>query len=137
MAEVRAETIGCPAELLKGQVAGKVVLIDGTLIPTCNWRHRRDLHSGHPRRYDVTVQIICDAHGRLDACSAAFPGSWHDTHCFDEGGPAAILAGCGGLIGDTGYQVIDGITPLKEGPDRNLTDDQHGSMPRSPQYVPP
>jgi DDE superfamily endonuclease len=125
MAEFLAETIGCPAELLKGQVAGKICLVDGTLIPTCNWRHRRDLHSGHRKRYGVNVQIICDAHGRLDACSTVFPGSWHDKHCFDEAGLAAILAGCGGLIDDTGYQGIDGIAPLKERPDRKLTDDQH------------
>ena len=40
-------------------------------------------------------------------------------------GLASILAGCGGLIGDIGYQGIDGIAPLKEQPDRKLTDDQH------------
>ncbi|MGH3898587.1 MAG: HARBI1 family protein [Pseudonocardiaceae bacterium] len=125
MAEFLAETIGCPAELLKGQVAGKICLVDGTLIPTCNWRHRRDLHSGHRKRYGVNVQILCDVHGRLDACSEAFPGSWHDKHCFDEAGLAAILADCGGLVGDSGYQGINGVTPIKDNPNRKLTDDQH------------
>lgn len=114
-----------PHGLLKGQVAGKVCLVDGTLIPTCNWRHRHDLHSGHRKRYGVKVQILCDVHGRVDACSKAFPGSWHDKHCVDEAGLAAILAGCGGLVGDSGYQGIDGITPIKEKPDRKLTNDQH------------
>jgi len=80
MAKFLAETIGCPAELLKDQVAGKICLADSTLIPTCNWRHRRDLHSGHRKRYGVNVQFIRDAHGRLNACSKAFPGSWHDKH---------------------------------------------------------
>ena len=125
MAEFLAKLIGCPAESLTGQVAGKICLVDGTLIPTCNWRHRRDLHSGHRKRYGVNVQILCDVHGRVDAHSEAVPGSWHDKHCFDETGLAAILAGCGGLIGDTGYQGIDGITPIKQHPDRKLTDDQH------------
>jgi hypothetical protein len=75
MTEFLAETIGCPAELLKDKVAGTIRLVDGTLIPTCNWRHRRDLHSGHRKRYGVNVQIIRDAHERLDPCSATFPGS--------------------------------------------------------------
>ncbi|MGH3481267.1 MAG: transposase family protein [Nocardioidaceae bacterium] len=88
-------------------------------------RHRRDLHSGHRKRYGVNVQILCDVHGRLDACSEAFSGSWHDKHCFDEAGLAAILADCGGLVGDSGYQGIDGVTPIKDNPNRKLTDDQH------------
>jgi DDE superfamily endonuclease len=49
------------------------------LIPTCNWRHRRDLHSGHRKRYGVNVQIVCDLYGRVNACTHAFPGSWHDS----------------------------------------------------------
>jgi hypothetical protein len=125
MAAFLAEVIGCPAESLSGQVEGKICLVDGTLVPTCNWRHRRDLHSGHRKRYGVTVQILCDAYGRVDACSEAFPGSWHDKHCFDAAGLAAILAGCGGLVGDSGYQGIDGVTPIKETPGHKLTDDQH------------
>jgi len=36
-AELLAQVIGCPAADLKGQLAGKLWLVDGTLIPTCNW----------------------------------------------------------------------------------------------------
>lgn len=124
MAEFLAEIIGCPAESLADQVAGKIVLVDGTLIPTCNWRHRRDLHSGHHKRYGVVLQVLSDVHGRVDACSKAFPGSWHDKHCFDEADLARILANCGGLFGDCGYQGIDGVTPIKERSDRQLTEDE-------------
>jgi hypothetical protein len=46
IAKFLAELIGCRVESLQGQVAGKICLVDGTLVPTCNWRHRRDLHSG-------------------------------------------------------------------------------------------
>ena len=125
MAKFLAEVIGCPVESLRGQVAGKICLVDGTLIPTCNWRHRRDLHCGHRKRYGVTGQIISDVHGRVDACSKACPGSWHDKHCFDEADLAAILTSCGGLIGDCGYQGIDGVTPIKGKSHRKLTDDEH------------
>ncbi len=36
-------------------VAGRVCLIDATLVPTVNWRHRKDLRSGKHRRYGVNV----------------------------------------------------------------------------------
>jgi hypothetical protein len=41
MAKFLAELIGCPVESLQGQVVGKICLVDGALVPTCNWRHRR------------------------------------------------------------------------------------------------
>jgi DDE superfamily endonuclease/Helix-turn-helix of DDE superfamily endonuclease len=125
MAEFLAEAIGCPVESLKDQIAGKVCLVDGTLIPTCNWRHRRDLHSGHRKRYGVNVQIVCDLYGRVNACTHAFPGSWHDKRCVDEAGLATILTGCGGLVADSGYQGIDGVIPIKGKPGRKLTDEEH------------
>jgi hypothetical protein len=125
MAEFLAEVIGCPVESLEDQIAGKVCLVDGTLIPTCNWRHRCDLHSGHRKRYGVNVQIVCDLYGRVNACTHAFPGSWHDKRCFDEAGLATILAGCGGLVADSGYQGIDGVIPIKGKSGRKLTDEEH------------
>ena len=124
MAEFLAEAIGCPAESLVGHVGGKSCLVDGTLVPTCNWRHRRDLYSGHRKRYGVVVQIMGTVHGRVDAGSDAYPGSWHDKHCFDEAGLAQILAGCGGLVGDSGYQGTDAVTPIKQRSGRKLTDDE-------------
>ncbi len=124
MAEFLAEVIGCPAESLAGQVAGKIFLVDGTLVPTCTWRHRRDLHSGHHKRYGVALQVLSDVHGRVHACSTACPGSWHDTQCFDEADLARTLADSGGWFGDCGYQGTDGVTPVKERPDRQLTEDE-------------
>jgi hypothetical protein len=61
----------------------------------------------------------------LNACTHAFPGSWHDKHCFDEAGLATILAGRGGLVADSGYQGIDGVIPIKEKSSRKLTDEEH------------
>jgi len=55
---VPREVIEFPAAKLQGQVAGKVCLVDSTLlIPTSNWRHHRDLHSGHRKRYGVNLQV--------------------------------------------------------------------------------
>jgi hypothetical protein len=68
---------------------------------------------------------VSDVHGRVDAYSKAFPGSWHDKHCFDEADLAGILAGCGGLFVDCRYQGVDGVTPIKDRSDRQLTEDEH------------
>jgi hypothetical protein len=98
------------------------LLFDGTLVPTFNWGHRRDLYSGKRRRYGVNVQVLADIHGRVEGVSRAFPGSWHDKHCFDEAGIEAVLAGGGGGVGDSGYQGVDAVTPIKKGPGGKLAD---------------
>ena len=40
---------------LSALVAGRVCLVEGTLVPTVHWRHRRDLASGKQRRSGVNV----------------------------------------------------------------------------------
>jgi len=37
---------------------------------------------------------------------------------------SAILAGCCGVVGDSGYEGIDGLTPIKATSGIKLTDDQ-------------
>src|SRR5512146_3440981 len=60
--------VGGQAELAV-LVAGRVRRIEGTLVPTVNWRHRSDLRSGKHRRYGVNVQLLVDLHGRLIGAS--------------------------------------------------------------------
>lgn len=118
-----AGTLGCNDEdSLSALVAGRVCLIDGTLIPTVNWRHRQDLKSGKHRRYGVNVQLLVDLHGRLLAASQAFPGSWHDVHCFREAGWVELVRTSGGGIGDLGYEGgLDVVhTPIKKRPGIDL-----------------
>lgn len=62
MAAFLADALGCPAEELAEQVSQKIILFDGTLVPTFNWRHRRDLHSGKHRRYGANIQAVADIH---------------------------------------------------------------------------
>lgn len=117
-----ADVLGCPAEDLAGQVADKVILLDGTLVPTFNWRHRRDLHSGKRKRYGVNIQVLADIHGRVAGASRAFPGAWHDKHCFDEAGLQAVLDASGGGVADSGYQGANAVTPIKKPKGRQLAD---------------
>jgi hypothetical protein len=119
-----ADTIGCTTENLKDQSMSKIVLIDGTLVPTFNWRHRRDLYSGKHKRYGTNVQVLADIHGRIDGVAGPFPGSWHDKHCYDEAGLADIAAASGGGVGDSGYQGTDLVIPIKRKPGQELTEDE-------------
>jgi hypothetical protein len=105
---------------------GRICLIDGTLVPTFGGKHRKDLFSGRHRRPGVNVQLFIDVHGRLIGASRAFPGSWHDIHCFREAGWVGLAAHAGGGvgIGDLGYEGEPGAvhTPAKKKPGHELSD---------------
>lgn len=120
-----ADTLGVGDEAqLSALVAGKVCLVDGMLVPTVRWRHRADLKSGKHRRYGVNVQLLVDLHGRLIAASRAFPGSWHDVHCFRETGWVPLLRRSGGVLGDLGYEGEPDVVhiPIKKRPEAERRD---------------
>jgi hypothetical protein len=118
-----ADTIGVTIEDLKDEAVQKIFLVDGTLVPTFNWRHRRDLQSGKHKRYGTNVQVVSDIHGRVEGVGGPFPGSWHDKHCYDEAGLSEMVAAAGGGgVGDSGYQGTDLVTPIKKKPAQELTD---------------
>jgi DDE superfamily endonuclease/Helix-turn-helix of DDE superfamily endonuclease len=121
-----ADVLGTTDEELPALLTGRIFLIDGTLIPTFNWRHRKDLLSGKHRKHGVNAQLFVDVHGRIIAASGAFPGSWHDIHCLREAGWVALLKEKGHAVGDSGYQgEPDAVkTPIKRRPGIDLTDNQ-------------
>lgn len=119
-----ADTIGCTIDDLRDTTLQKIILIDGTLLPTFNWRHRRDLHAGKRKRYGTNVQVVADIHGRVEAVSRPYPGSWHDKHCYDEAELTHVVAASGGGIGDCGYQGTGLVTPIKKKPNVDLVDSQ-------------
>ena len=97
-----AGQFGCTDADLPGLVAGKICLVDGTRVSTFNWRHRTDLYSTHRRRYGMNGQLLVDLHGRVTSASRAFPGSWHDMHCFRDAGWPDLITNSGGGIADLG-----------------------------------
>lgn len=111
-----ADVLGRSQEELREAVAGKVCLVDGSLVSTVSWRHRADLYSGKHRRSGMNIQVIVDLHGRLLGVSKAYPGCRHDAWCFRESGFAALLGAAGGRVGDSGYQGCDLIVPIKKKP---------------------
>jgi len=121
-----ADVLGTTDQALPALLTGRIFLIDGTLIPTFNWRHRTDLLSGKHRKHGVNAQLFVDVHGRIIAASRAFPGSWHDIHCLREAGWVELLNKQGHAVGDGGYQgEPDAVkTPIKKRPGIDLTDNQ-------------
>jgi hypothetical protein len=119
-----ADVLGCPDEDLPELVKGKVCLIDGSLIPTFDWRHAKQLFSGKHRRAGMNVLFLVDLHGRLVAASRAFPGAWHDTHCLAESEWERTLGFEPGWLGDAGFAGTTGTVPSKKPAGRDLTADE-------------
>jgi DDE superfamily endonuclease len=117
-----AEALATTDADLPALLSGRIVLIDGTLVPTFNWRHRKDLLSGKHRTHGVNLQLFVDVHGRIIAAGRALPGSWHDIHCLREAGWVDLLKRLGHAVGDGGYHgEPDAInTPIKKKPGIDL-----------------
>lgn len=109
-----AEVFGVTDDELPELLSGKVCLIDGSLIPTFDWRHLSQLFSNKHKKAGVNVLIIGDLHGRLVGVSKAFPGAWHDKHCLDETNWETHLADVLDWIGDSGFQGTTAIHPVKK-----------------------
>ena len=108
---------------------GRVVLVDGTDVPTRNRHGCAHLYSGKRRRAGLTVQIASDRRGRLLAVSASMPGSTHDRTVFAEVGWEHALRDCT-VIADLGYQGTFVITPRKKPKNGQLSlgDKKNNSM---------
>jgi hypothetical protein len=121
-----ADALATPDDDLPALLTGRIFLIDGTLVPTFNWRHRKDLLSGKHRKHGVNLQLFVDVHGRIIAVSRPFPGSWHDIHCLREAGWVELLKRLSHALGDLGYEGEPNAvnTPIKKKPKIDLIDDQ-------------
>jgi hypothetical protein len=106
MTRFLADVLGSTRAGLNAAVAGKVCLVDGSLVPVLSWRHRRDLCSGEHRRYGVNIQVVTDLYGRLIGVSRAFLGARHDRWCFEEAATADLLAARAGDVADSGYEGV-------------------------------
>jgi len=117
---VLAEFVPTPA-----QVAGtSTVLVDGTLIPTWDWRHRSDLFSGKHHDTGFNLQIGATLSGNLVAVGAPVPGARHDAHAWQASGLANLLADLDHLA-DLGYVGVgEMLTGHKRPPGGELTDNQ-------------
>lgn len=94
-------------------IRGRLVLVDGTDIPTGNRAGHEDNYSGKRRRSGLNIQVAADTDGDLLGISAPLPGSMHDRKAFTESDWEELLAGRP-VIADPAYQGTHAITPRKK-----------------------
>jgi DDE superfamily endonuclease/Helix-turn-helix of DDE superfamily endonuclease len=98
---------------LKEAIRGRLVLVDGTDVPTGNRAGHDRNYSGQRRRSGLSIQVAADTRGGLLGISAPMPGSMHDRKAFAECGWEEIMADAS-IIADLGYQGTHAITPRKK-----------------------
>ncbi|MCK2245443.1 MULTISPECIES: transposase [unclassified Crossiella] len=91
---------------------GRIVLVDGTDVPTGNRAGHSGNYSGQRHRHGVVIQLACDTAGGLLAVSAPLPGATHDRKAFADTGWEQLLA-TGPVIADAAYQGTGVITPRR------------------------
>ena len=94
-------------------IRGRLVLVDGTDVPTGSRAGHEDNFSGKRHRAGLNIQIAADTEGRLLAVSTPLRGSIHDRKAFTECGWEDTLAEVT-VIADPGYQGTFAITPRKK-----------------------
>jgi len=104
-----ATELACPPSL---SISGSALLVDGTLIPTWNWRCHKENYSGKRHKSGLGIQVVSDLKGRLVEVSEPYSGSIHDTAAYGFCGYRELLAHYQ-LIADSGYQGTNAITPYK------------------------
>jgi len=101
---------------------GRVVLVDGTLVPIGNRRTDRVTHlanfSGKRHRAGLNVQILADLSGCLLAISTPVPGTTHDRAAFTLAGFDQLLTDIP-TLGDLGYQGTGVTRPQRRPPGRD------------------
>jgi DDE superfamily endonuclease len=115
-----AEFVPVPAE-----VAGRSsVLVDGTLVPTWDWRCRDDLFSDKRGDHGVNLQVAGTWAGhQLVAVGAPIPGARHDAHAWHASGMATLLADLD-VVGDLGYLGLGLTTGTRKPPGAELSEDR-------------
>ncbi|MET8816436.1 transposase family protein [Streptomyces sp. NPDC004549] len=98
----------------------RVVLLDGTLVPTGNRTGQQHLYSGKRHRAGVSVQVLASLDGRLLAVSGPVPGSTHDRAALHRTGWEDLLSHTP-VIGDAAYRGTTVITPARKPPRGRLS----------------
>jgi hypothetical protein len=106
--EVLAEFVPTPAEV----AGGSSVLVDGTFIPTWDWKDRDDLYSGKHADHGFNLQVagLWSGH-QLVTVGEPVPGARHDAHAWTASGLADRLADSD-VLGDLGYLGLGLIRQL-------------------------
>jgi hypothetical protein len=109
--------VTCPhTPPLPEALAGRVVLVDGALIPTDDHAsHRKENFNAKHRQAGVTVQVLATLDGTLLAVTEPVEGRTHDKTAYTLTGLADLLAD-NEVIADLGYQGTPTIRPRRKRP---------------------
>lgn len=110
--------------LAAGAANGRLLLVDGTYVPTGNrpasGREKAN-YSGKRGVQCLSIQVACDHKGTLLAVSDPVPGARHDAAAIDLTGWQDILNDAT-WIADTAYIATNAITPIKKAKHRDRLD---------------
>jgi hypothetical protein len=96
--------------------AGRIVLVDGTLVTTWDWSSEgTTMFSGKHRDTGFNLQVAATLAGDLLAVPAPVPGSRHDMHAWRQSGFPEAFAEREGM-GDQGYTGSGLLTPRRKPP---------------------
>lgn len=98
---------------LQEAIRGRLVLIDGTDVPTGNRAGHEDNYSGKRHRAGLNIQVAADSDGTLLGLSTPLPGSMHDRKAFTKCDWEELLSNTP-TIADPAYQGTRAITPRKK-----------------------
>jgi hypothetical protein len=95
---------------------GRVILVDGALIPTSDHAsHRKANFNAKHRRPGMTVQVLATLDGTLLAVTDPVEGRTHDKTAYTLTGLADLLAD-NQVVADLGYQGTPTIRPRRKRP---------------------
>jgi hypothetical protein len=98
---------------LEEAIRGRLVLVDGTDVPTGNRAGHEHNYSGKRHRAGLNIQVAADTDGGLLGISIPLPGAMHDRKAFTECGWEDLLTDVP-VIADPAYQGTHAITPRKK-----------------------
>jgi hypothetical protein len=105
-------------------ITGRVIIPDGTLIPTRNCAAHPELYSGKRHRSGAAVQILSDTQGQSRHVGEPIAGSIHDVTAFGQTGLADVLAehmNNNLVIADLRHLGEPVVTPVKKPPKGELS----------------
>lgn len=111
-------------EQVEERIAGKIVLLDGTLAPVWSWAGHRELWAGKHKTTGMNFQVVTDAWGRVITISEPIEGCAHDMRALEESGLRELLALADAVFADKGYKGSGYFTPRKKPAGGELTDEQ-------------
>lgn len=92
-------------------IRGRLVLVDGTMVPTGNRAGHGQNYSGKRHQAGLNVQVLSDSDGLILTVSHPCRGSIHDRTAWSETGWEGLINQ--DIIGDLGYLGTSIITPRR------------------------